>query len=58
MKKPYNYIIDYHFDQGINWTDEINRIMTLRDFYIQRLDTNKLLKSHREDLILLLMLLK
>lgn len=58
MKKPYNYIIDYHFDSGINWSEEINRIMTVRDFLIERLNTNKLLKSHREDLILLLMLLK
>lgn len=58
MKAPYNHIIDYHLEKdGMDYTDDVNHMMIVREMYIQRLETNRLLKWQRDELILLLKLL-
>ena len=58
MKSIIRYIIEYHKSlSNINYEDEINRIWILKDYYIDKLEKNKMRKSEREDLILLLKLL-
>ena len=57
MKTPYNYIIDFHFSNGLDYSGEVNSIMMLKNHYIQKLTKNRLLKWEREQLILLLNLL-
>lgn len=58
MKSIIRYIIEYHKSlSNINYEDEINRIWILKDYYIDKLEKNKMRKSEREDIILLLQLL-
>jgi len=52
------YIVDYHKSlSNINYEDDVNRIWILKDYYIDKLQKNKMRKDEREDLILLLKLI-
>lgn len=58
MKSVLRYIIDYHKSlSNVNYEDEMNRVWILKDYYINKLEKNKMSKSEREDIILLLKLL-
>ena len=58
MKSVLRYIIDYHKSlSNVNYEDEMNRVWILKDYYINKLEKNKMRKSEREDIILLLKLL-
>lgn len=58
MQAIIRYIVDYHKHYGnVDYSEEVDRIWILKDYYIEKLEKNKMRKNEREDLILLLKLL-
>lgn len=58
MKAIIQYIVDYHKSlSNVNYEKEVQRIWILKDYYIDKLEKNKMCKGEREDIILLLQLL-
>lgn len=58
MQAIIQYIVDYHKSlSNVNYEKEVHRIWILKDYYIDKLEKNKMRKGEREDLILLLKLL-
>ena len=56
--KPYEKIIEYYKEvDGMDYSRELEAIVMLSDYYINKIKSGRLLKKDKEQLVLLLRLL-